>query len=270
MTGKQRYVSDELTHFVGRSLGPNEDAQYSLLRAILGEGRLTSSPKSTHDIGELTVNPTAAVFEEQFQLQCVCFCDIPVEDLPIHMTKYSRFGLSFLKSFLVKKGANPVFYVAVDGIDVLYAGVPEEAAVLNEAMARHQAGEITIDQFGEAVQRFKEAYETKAFRYIDRKGLWALGLRLFHRIISKQALAAKDTWELWVFLSNHIFAFVKPFEAHLAEDHPDSYYMEREWRISGNLRFTLNDVRRILLPESHTERFRRDFPQYKGQLSFAP
>ena len=38
--------------------------------------------------------------------------DIPVEDLGIHITKYSRFGLSFIKSFLINKGANPVFYVS--------------------------------------------------------------------------------------------------------------------------------------------------------------
>ena len=28
------------------------------------------------------------------------------------MRKYSRFGLSFLKPFMVEKGANPVLYVA--------------------------------------------------------------------------------------------------------------------------------------------------------------
>jgi hypothetical protein len=28
------------------------------------------------------------------------------------MTKYSRFGLSFLKPFLIGKGASPVMYVA--------------------------------------------------------------------------------------------------------------------------------------------------------------
>src|SRR5689334_24442201 len=42
----------------------------------------------------------------------VCFCDIPVEDLPLHMKKYSQFGLAFSKGFLIGKGATPVFYVS--------------------------------------------------------------------------------------------------------------------------------------------------------------
>ena len=53
------------------------------------------------------VDVTEAVYS-----RVVCFCDIPVTDLAIHMTKYSRFGLSFLKPFLISKGANPVLYVA--------------------------------------------------------------------------------------------------------------------------------------------------------------
>lgn len=49
---------------------------------------------------------------ELYRSQVVCLCDIPVSDLEIHMRKYSPFGLSFLKPFLVEKGANPVFYIA--------------------------------------------------------------------------------------------------------------------------------------------------------------
>ena len=53
------------------------------------------------------VDDTEAAYSQR-----ICFCDIPVTDLEIHMTKYSRFGLSFLKDFLVRKGATPVMYVA--------------------------------------------------------------------------------------------------------------------------------------------------------------
>jgi hypothetical protein len=37
---RQRYVGDELTHFVGRALRPDEDAQYELLVKILSSGSL--------------------------------------------------------------------------------------------------------------------------------------------------------------------------------------------------------------------------------------
>jgi hypothetical protein len=37
---RQRYVADELTHFVGRALRPDEDAQYELLVKILSSGSL--------------------------------------------------------------------------------------------------------------------------------------------------------------------------------------------------------------------------------------
>ena len=40
-----------------------------------------------------------------------CFCDIPVEDLKIHVKKYSRFGLAFDKNLIVNKGGAPVNYI---------------------------------------------------------------------------------------------------------------------------------------------------------------
>ena len=115
----QRYVSPELTHFVGRRL--SEDQQYSLLgNDILKAGWLMHPPIDGRQPNEVLrgsplvggsrtpdVDNTEAAYS-----QVICFCDIPVTDLEIHMTKYSRFGLSFLKPFLVDKGANPVLYVA--------------------------------------------------------------------------------------------------------------------------------------------------------------
>src|SRR5215208_1282488 len=94
----QRYVSPELTHFVGK--GRAEDEQYAMLvKDILKSGTLVSGSRPRDDT-------------EAWDAQVVCFCDIPVTDLEIHMKKYSRFGLSFIKRFLVDKGANPMLYVA--------------------------------------------------------------------------------------------------------------------------------------------------------------
>jgi hypothetical protein len=60
--GVQRYVSNELTHFVGRSLA-DEDRQFDLLVAILKTGQLRSprNPDGSQRIG-MTVHANAGRF----------------------------------------------------------------------------------------------------------------------------------------------------------------------------------------------------------------
>ncbi len=119
--GQQRYVSNELTHFAGA--GSTEKAQYDTLVKIIKEGRISYKPHDkVDDIPEgLKYDPGCAyTFKGRFNASSnnlifpdmVCFCDIPIGDLGIHVQKYSPFGLSFLKPFLIERGANPVFYVA--------------------------------------------------------------------------------------------------------------------------------------------------------------
>ena len=107
------YVSRELTHFVGRGRKP--DDQYNLLVTILRGGSLIPPPQKPGkaDGGNLRVSTRKRISSNQlYQPNVVCFCDIPVPLRRIHMNKYSEFGISFTKRFLVSKGASPVFYVA--------------------------------------------------------------------------------------------------------------------------------------------------------------
>src|SRR5215212_3570977 len=117
---KQRYVSPELTHFVGQRKS-TDDERYSLLVDDILKGgwlmhpNFDRQPKERLSEGTPLIGgtPTPDVDDtEAAYWQGICFCDIPVTDLEIHMNKYSRFGLSFLKRFLIGKGANPVLYVA--------------------------------------------------------------------------------------------------------------------------------------------------------------
>ena len=107
----QRYVSSELSHFVGRSFKTKEE-KYGLLKNILDSGWLTHPPHTPNISGNLIVDSKAKLSEnEMFNPQVVCFCDIPVADLEIHCRKYSRFGLTFDKDKLIGKGASPVHYI---------------------------------------------------------------------------------------------------------------------------------------------------------------
>lgn len=73
------------------------------------------------------------------------------------------------------------------------------------------------------------------------------------------------SWEI----RREVFSFMKFFDAGKNEEDPDNYYMEREWRKWGNLQFTLEDVSRVILPKDYAARFRKDVPDYIGQITFS-
>ena len=50
------------------------------------------------------------------------------------------------------------------------------------------------------------------------------------------------------FLASYLFAYIKFFDPELPDEHPDNYYMEREWRALGPVAFSIADIRRILIP----------------------
>jgi abortive phage resistance protein AbiGi (putative antitoxin) len=75
--------------------------------------------------------------------------------------------------------------------------------------------------------------------------------------------------ELLMFLEFRLFSYVKCFDESLGDEDPANFYMEREWRVVGNVQFELNDVRRVLIPSVYAVRFRAEIPEYYGQITFA-
>lgn len=106
------YVSNVLCHFVGRSLKTDDD-RFDLLVRIIKEGQLKANlEKPNSPSASSTWTYSGERLGEIFQqCDCVCFCDIPDNLLEIHTQKYSKFGMGFDKSLLVKAGARPVTYV---------------------------------------------------------------------------------------------------------------------------------------------------------------
>ena len=239
MASKKNYVSDELTHFVGRSIKSQEE-RYALLLKILREGRLICKEGTG-----LVIDPfTKFTTNKMIRPDGVCFCDIPLRGLGIHMRKYSQFGLAFPKSFLLELGANPVFYIANNSKLRLWTIAGKKAVFFTEDRAA-----FFDRQFSEFYDCMREV---KFFLQVRRKNP-----------LQPDPLATRLE-RLELFLSS-FFGYCKCFDASRAEDHEENFYMEREWRLRSKLAFKIGDVCRVILPRSFVQRFRRDFPGFTGK-----
>jgi hypothetical protein len=248
----QSYTSDELTHFVGRHCGC-DDERYQLLATILRSGKLRAG--GIAGVGEdhgmlLSVTGNKKISDETaIQGQIVCFCDIPVSSLELHMRKYSHFGVAFSKSFLVAKGANPVFYVVRDAVLPGISFLPTGSGPI-EPKQNVSRAELLDQIHAEAMSLTTRIYDMVLG--CDNPELQGLLLRVeYLRQLFYQAA----------------LAFIKPFDSTELEGAGKNYYMEREWRVYGNVLFQLADVRRIFLPASYADSFRRDFPDLAGAIT---
>jgi len=114
ISASQNYISEELTHFVGAKLN-DDNSRYHLLLEILRSGCLSNSKENAvlpSGMTQLEINESAKLSENEMYIpQMVCFCDIPIEQLSIHISKYGKFGIAFSKDFIVRNGGIPVHYI---------------------------------------------------------------------------------------------------------------------------------------------------------------
>lgn len=108
--------SSTLVHWTGRRLqeeaerdGESADLPrryVDLLWSIISEGLWCQPPRLAdvvHGVGENVVElPRSAV---------VCFTELNQDDSDFHTRKYGTLGIGFCRDYLLKCGANPVFYV---------------------------------------------------------------------------------------------------------------------------------------------------------------
>jgi len=240
MATMQRYISKELTHFIGRGL--SEEEQYLLLVDIITSGSLTYLPDMLDVTPHIEIMQRGRIsLNEMYKPTVVCFCDIPVTDIHIHMSKYSRFGLSFSKQFLISKGANPVFYVAKNSI----VGNPAKGYCAR------------AEEFDKVMDTYQSLFSLVIDALSRREGKGRTPQNATQMFVDVQ-----------FFLDHNIFSFLKVFDDSLPDEDPGNFYMEREWRMIDNLRFETDDVYRVILPQGYSKRLRKDVPAYTGQVTF--
>jgi hypothetical protein len=249
----QRFLSDDLTHFVGRS-APTAEAQFEILVKILQQEVLLPRPDFDRLHGTVSLSATGQQ-GETFPMDIVCFCDIPLSDLQFHMRKYSQFGISFDRNLLVARGANPVFYLAENGVQFV--------SDLTEAPG--PGADYSL-------QNARECYENvlREGKFVDPKTrlVWNSTLRGTHYVDRLQTIVwSKLEYSTYAFLGE-VFGFLKRFDASLPHDDPKSFYTEREWRVRGSVFFSLNEVKRVFMPSKFAYQFRSRIPEYYGQIHF--
>jgi hypothetical protein len=241
----QRYVSPDLTHFVGRRLR-NQKERYTLLERILKTGLLEARPKLEG------TGPRVRVFRKNTEsrlssnkacdLPAVCFCDIPLSDLGLHMRKYKDCALAFQKDFLIQFGAVPIVYVPE-------CGRPASLPYVGYARKRVASQAVCFDEFWKVFNRVDAALS----KIEGQKG---------------DDLLAEDVRRMVTFLEFHLVSNLKFFMHGLSDGDPGNFYMEREWRACQCIRFKRSDVVRVIIPRRFGGQFRRAFPRFNGEVVF--
>ncbi len=247
-----QYISNELTHFAGRGKNPNE--QFQVLLEILGEGKLMhpeilesnrqkeeGPPKEITDRKSVPEDVPSMSFKirnkissnEKYLANVVCFCDIPQKSFPIHMNKYSQFGLSFPKKFLVQKGAYPVFYI--------------------EKNAHHTSRQTIADRFDTEIEELYKLF-TKFESDNPEKNEIA------------DELSVRDCDRIRNFLEFYAFSFCVFFDSSLDPEHKDNFYYEREWRVYKAVAFALTDISYVVVPEGYKNQLLVKFPDLRGRV----
>lgn len=234
------YASDELFHFVGHSSPSDNNANYGKLREVIESNCISHYPHdgSLGKVGHTTTWDNRLETEQLIVPSVTCYADIPFEALSIHTDKYGKFGVALPRWLLTKHGARPVTYIPMrsDDLDSIHG-----LSLLRDI-------EAVIKSFNEHVVVKQEGEEEN---------------RTPGKKVStpEEAISAINSMLLKDFL-----AFIKPFNSELSHCHPNNYYMEREWRKYGNMKFETSQVSKILVAKGYKEQIIDNYPVYENRV----
>lgn len=242
------YISNELFHLVGRRQPTDDEANYQILLKVLDSSCVSHPPHNQDSYSHrIAFNWDKSIFSEELVVPGVtCFGDIPYANLHIHMKKYGKFGLSFSREFLIKYGARPVIYMPLQPSDP-YKGW----------------GTIYCESLLLDLEQIWRGFREHIVIPVD-EGSRSRSMGVKPTNPKEAALAMDDMF------TQQVLAFIKPFNSELQDDHPDNFYLEREWRRFGNLNFKPKDVAHVIVHPNYIERLKTERTIYSNKIMPAP
>ncbi|WP_448483086.1 abortive infection system antitoxin AbiGi family protein [Pseudoxanthomonas mexicana] len=156
---------------------------------------------------------------EPAEQSVVCMCDIPRSSLSFHARRYGRFGVGVSRSVVAQWGTRPVIYI------------PVSRRVLGNWGTRFSQNVQTVLDGLEHF--FPNSPQTRT------------------RTAGAPAADAQDAVDEASGLIERDFrAFLKFWDVDLPDDHPENFYLEREWRKFGDLELAMC-LREIIAPSKY-------------------
>lgn len=251
---RQPITSEHFYHMIGGSILKNDaipadqknEACYQQLKAIIDFGYIAGRDSeggfqpSEGDV-EIVINPKGHLRNGDFKGFLVkgtitCFADIPWESLGWHTDKYGMFGFGVSAAHLARVGARPVTYIPYDYSDIETNG--RGHGILDNITAE-------FIKLYKLVDAYENRYNSKGedgSRTIDIKHRWS---------------------ELMNILERDVAAYIKPYDRNLAINDLDYYYLEREWRLLGNVKIIPSQVPMIVVAKGYKERLEDEVPSVR-------
>lgn len=241
-----RYTSETFYHMVGFSVlsDPNialEDKQnrcFEVLKLVLNFGFIAGvDPEGDRmkqeGIIRVTTNPKGHLRRGDFDGFLVkgditCYADIPLECIGVHANKYGLFGFGVSARHLVRLGARPVSYVPVE--DNGWMGPPYQGTGLLDNMTTEI---VKLHGVVDAWEEENNPADASGIATVQNMHPWS-GLNNM--------------------LTRDVAAYIKPYNSTLPFEHPDCYYMEREWRLLGNVEIQPEKVTAIVVARGYRQR----------------
>jgi len=235
------YTSEELFHFVGHTTPNDDENNYKNLGLILKSRCISHYP---HD-GSWGTASYLANFDNSLETEelivpsITCYADIPSNSLSIHVNKYGKFGLGLPRNLLIQFGARPVTYIPMRSDDWRS----------NHGLTLLRDIEATVKGFNQHIVKKNTVQQSKP------RSLGKIPDTTQETITCLESMIYKD-----------FLAFIKPFNSELADDDPNNFYMEREWRKYGNMKFEPVNLTKIFVAKGYKERVETDYPEYKNTV----